>query len=552
MIRDSHENPTPTTRAGRLAAGGLAGMVAIAAGAVLGATRGVAWGIAPLALGFGGLIWLTRADRRRRDDPQARRVAAVADALVNAALLAGVLVVANVVAFRYYDRPIDFTRERSYTLESLTRAQLKALDRPVRFTAFFGQSTRASRQAERVVALLELMKAEQPKWVTYDVVNPYAGPAEFEALRARAPAVATAGGGGVVVEYGEGAKAQRRVVRNGELFAAADGPGSSFRGEDALTTAVARLREGRRPRVAYIIGHGEPSTAEADPGRPGNGLLRARLEAVGAEVVPVNLVTAALSRAETLAIVAGPKTPWQPIEVERLRKYVEGGGKALLLLDGRVATGLEPWLKSQRIVVQAEPIRDESANLRGNPTVPAAPIAAEPAHPITRPLTGQVAFLPGPTAITTPDAADADQGDPTASPAFFLLSGPESFATAGPGPGGPGPRPGPLVVGASVAGIPRPGKAPGPEDGRLVVFACPSMADNLILGVSPTNLDLLTNAVGWLRGRPDLLGIAPRTHRSLSIPPDPGLRRRLWLLPTILAFAALAGLGASTYMARRA
>ena len=552
MSMTSDEQPK-SSHAGRLAAGAALGLLAIAAGAILWATRGPAWGGGPLALGFAGLIGLTRGGRRRRNDPEARRVVAVAGAILDASLLAGVLVVANVAAFRYLDRPLDFTRERAYTLESLTRAQLKALDRPLRLTAFHGPSARSARQAERVVELLELMRAENPRWVTYDVVNPYAGPADYEALRARAPAVATAGGGGVVLEYGEGADARRRVVRNAELFAAVDEPGTSFRGEDALTTAVARLREGRRPRVAYIIGHGEPSTAETDPGRPGNGLWRSRLEAVGAEVVPVNLATEGLSTADALAIVAGPKTPWQPTEVDRLRRYVEEGGKALLLLDGRVKTGLEPWLKTQRLVLQAEPIRDEEANLRGNPGVPAAPIAALPRHPITRPLTGQVAFLPGPTAITLLDPAEADRADPTAEPAYFLLSGPTSWASPDlGGPGSPGGRPGPLVVGASVASLPRPGKAPGPEDGRLVVLACPSMADNLVLALSPTNLDLLTNAVGWLRGRPDLLGIAPRTHRALSIPPDPGLRRRLWLLPTILALTALTALGASTYMARRA
>ena len=51
------------------------------------------------------------------------------------------------------------------------------------------------------------------------------------------------------------------------------------------------------------------------------------------------------------------------------------------------------------------------------------------------------------------------------------------------------------------------------------------MAENVFQEVDPTNLDLLMNAASWLRGRPDTLGIAPKTHVALTLSVDPSSGR---------------------------
>ena len=85
----------------------------------------------------------------------------------------------------------------------------------------------------------------------------------------------------------------------------------------------------------------------------------------------------------------------------------------------------------------------------------------------------------------------------------------------------------------------------------MVVFSSPNVADNAILQIEPTNLDLLMNAVFWLKGRPELLGIAAKTHESLVFAADPGLQFRLVMVPTFMAVVVILGLGATTYIARR-
>ena len=77
------------------------------------------------------------------------------------------------------------------------------------------------------------------------------------------------------------------------------------------------------------------------------------------------------------------------------------------------------------------------------------------------------------------------------------------------------------------------------------------MAGNLLQQIEPSNLDLLMNAASWLRGRPDTLGIAAKTHVALTLTVDPLLRSRLVLVPTVTAVLLIIAMGIAVYIARR-
>ena len=75
------------------------------------------------ALGFGLVIFLIARNRRyRHASPTLRRTIDFSTAFLNASLLGGILIVANVIAFRYGGQPLDMTREGSYTLSTETTA----------------------------------------------------------------------------------------------------------------------------------------------------------------------------------------------------------------------------------------------------------------------------------------------------------------------------------------------------------------------------------------------------------------------------------------------
>ena len=115
---------------------------------------------------------------------------------------------------------------------------------------------------------------------------------------------------------------------------------------------------------------------------------------------------------------------------------------------------------------------------------------------------------------------------------------------------GPNDEAGPFDLGIAVRDRPVPGDD-RPTASRLVVFSSRYLADNATAQSAPSNLDLLMNAVGWLRGRPEYIGIPPQKHVALTINADPALRARLILVPSVLAVLLIVTLGVTTYLARR-
>ena len=88
------------------------------------------------------MIFLIARNRRyRHASPTLRRTVDFSTAFLNASLLAGILVVANVIAFRYGGEPLDLTREGTYLALDDDEAAARNLDRPVRFTLLSGRTS---------------------------------------------------------------------------------------------------------------------------------------------------------------------------------------------------------------------------------------------------------------------------------------------------------------------------------------------------------------------------------------------------------------------------
>jgi hypothetical protein len=553
----------------RVVAAAVAALLLIAAGAYIAIRISIPWSLVPFALGYGSLITLVRVNARyRHSSPILRRVLQFSDFALNGSLMAGILIVGNALAFKYGERPFDLTSERAFTLESLSRHQLKSLDRPVRFTVVYGNNRITQRQVNRVVQLLDLYREENPRFVQFDLIGAYSEPIRFEELVRKVPDVAIAArqGGGVVIEYGEGEGAQRLVVRNSEMFEFADSEGDSsrfhtnFRGEDALTSALIRIRQGKRPRVGFITGHGEPSIHETAPGKAGVGLLVNRLGAIGIDVFVHNLARDVVPAGTDAIFLIAPKTAFDPREANRLKAYVQGGGHVIVLDDGRQKTGLVDWLATFNIEFGPGLIVDPDYNFFSRKELPAAQILGDISHPVVEALRNQAVIVPlaSPLAITgggpmrkvaMPKAPNPEY---VATP--ILRTSPQSWAETEPlnrrvGFDAQKDTRGPLVVAAAVTTA---RSAKGGDLPVLVVFSSPLMAFNDYVAYDQANLDILVNALGWLRGRPDTQGLSPRRHVALTLAADPVLRQRLILLPTVLAAALVLGIGVSVFMARRA
>jgi len=550
------------------------GLLLIMAGAFVAITRGIPWSLPLFGLGFGLVLALIARHRHyRHASPSLRRTIEFSNAFLNTSLLAGVLIVLNVIVFRYAGPPLDLTRERTHSLSSLSLNQLTTLPEPVSFTLIYGRGPRAILQHDRLVQLLEAYKAANPQLIRVDSVNPN-DLTRIDDLIKRAPEVDLLHGGGVLVEYGEGDAARHFVVRNQDIFeplsreaarSSSDRFESVFNGEDEITSALIRLREGKRSKVAFTTGHGEPSTSDLNPGGPGIGNWKARLAKVGCEAIDLNLLESDVPSDVSLLIVPGPKSAFKPDEVTKLKAYALRGGPLIVLLGNSAPSGLEEFLRSFNLEFAQGLIIEPRLNYNRNPFTAFAPVGAVPSHPITRPLgTNRFVLIPNAAPIRALGLAGAGNGpsepvDRNLIPMPFLQT--SAYSWLEPDPANPRSRfdskvhqRGPFTVGIAV--VERAKSAPHPEataedKPRLVLFSSPVLADNRVQEIERTNLDLLMNAASWLRGRSDTQGIAPKTHIALTLTADPALRSRLILVPSVTAALAIIAAGIVVYVARR-
>ena len=571
------EDDREAPRAGyrdRIVAAVVVGLLLILGGAYVAIDRGIPWSLPIFALGFGLVLVLIRLNRRyRHASPSLRRTIEFAGSFLNTALLAGLLIVINVLAFRYGGRPLDLTREGTYSLSSSTLNQLTSLDRPLTFTTVFGRGPVAMHQRDRVVQLLESYHTINPRLIQVTSLDPYTDLTRLEDLVKRVPDLAMLHGGGVLIEYGEGPDAEFRVVRNQEMFEPIrpdqlrgnlDRFESVFTGEDAITSALIRLREGKKAKVAFTTGHKEPDTSDLDPRGKGIGNWKSRLTAIGCEVLDLNLLEGEIPEDLSLLMVVNPSDPFKPSEVAKLRAYVDRGGPVLLVLGNSGPTGLEDVLKSFNLEIGRGVVIDPRYRYEGNIELVLAPTRGGQSHPIVGAMDpNRFVLLPQAAPIKVygmsgRDGAATQPVDRSLVPTVILRTSPFSWAETD--RNNPRPtldrsadEPGPVTVGVAVArraGERRPGVV-DEEQPRLVLFSCATMADNILQQIAPTNLDLLMTAASWLRGRPETMGIPAKSHVALTLAVDDQLRSRLIMVPSVTAMMLILALGIIVYVARR-
>jgi hypothetical protein len=558
----------------RVVAAMVGGLLLVLAGGYLALTSRLAWSLPAFALGLGVVLSLILVNRRYRHvSPAMRRTIELAGTMLNVGLVAGILIVANVFAFRFGGHGLDFTREATFSLSSLTLNQLRALKQPVTFTVLFGNSPRAQLQHERVRQMLDLFKEANPERVSIVHLDPYREIQRYQELVKRYPDIGITEGGALLIEYGSESTAPHVVIRNNDLFEDRRGdrfPGSSvrfessFNGEDAVTTALVRLREGKRSKLALIVGHGEPPTTEIDSRNAGLGVFRSRLSALGYDVVEVNLLQESIPTDAVATAIIGPKTPFKPEEAARLKAAMDAGMPVLAVVGGPEApgekSGLEGVFQSFNLAISPSAILDPGLNFRGQPFYVFVPIlgTGQIRHPIVASLASRFVLLPRPSPIVIQTAQTANAAkvpfNQAVLPMAILRTSNQSWGetnlTAKKIERDDKDEFGPLIVGVAVTDQPQRDSQKEPKP-RLVLFSSRFLADNLFLGIEPTNLDLLVNAINWLRGQAEMGGIGPKTHTVLTLSADPSLRARLILVPTMMAVLLIIGLGLTTYMARR-
>ncbi len=278
--------------------------------------------------------------------------------------------------------------------------------------------------------------------------------------------------------------------------------------EEGITGAFLKDLKGVR-KVCFVQGSGERRLDDTQ--ETGVSAFKTLLQRDNYQADSVTLLDKTTVPSDcNVLVVAGPQADYTPNEVTAIKNYVEGGGRAMILLDppldfGRehIAqnTGLQNLLESwgvtedKDLVLEQNPI-GQLFNI--GPEIPL--ITAYNSQPIVNDLKEA-------TGLPITRSLDVKNGDKTTVDKLFSTTD-QAIATSHldtPDFEKYQDKKGPFVLGAAVTyntGKPN-------ASGRVVVIGTSSFLDNGTIGFQG-NRDLALNAINWLSSDEDLISIRPK------------------------------------------
>jgi len=259
-----------------------------------------------------------------------------------------------------------------------------------------------------------------------------------------------------------------------------------------------------------------------------------------------------LQRANALSgcavlVVAGPKVPLLPVEVDAIKAYLAAGGNALFMLDPFVRTGLESVVLEYGIVVDDDIVIDEASHFWADVSSPA--VSDYNRHQITRDLA--LSFFPGARSLS-PTA----QRVPGTSVVPLVNSSRNSWGQRNPDRVGfvkGRDVPGPATL--MVVALRRPvGPADGPASqgprSRIAVVGDSDFATNSFFHIMG-NGALFLNTVNYLGAQENLIGLQPRTADLPRVNLTNRQMKATFFLSVLLGPAVLAVAGTAVWWRQR-
>jgi len=319
--------------------------------------------------------------------------------------------------------------------------------------------------------------------------------------------------------------------------------------EEGLTNAIVRLLKGQKT-VYFIQGHGERDVDSSD--RAGYGRVKKQLENENRQVKTLVLLQKMEVPADcSLLVIAGPRNDFLAQEVETIKKYLTGGGRALFLLDpGVELTNLAKLLADWNVTLRNDLVIDENpvAQLVGaSPSMPL--ILKYGSSPIVQPLARTATLFP-----LTRSFEVGKEYKAGVSAESLCETSPDSFGVADFDPkvrevryrAGKDTK-GPLSV--AVAGTIA-GEGEKKTEGRFVAVGTSMLAVNNYLPFEG-NRDLFMNMVSWLSAEEDLISIRPKPPESQRLNMTAQQMRRVLYLGVFGLPILIIALGTSVWWRRR-
>jgi gliding motility-associatede transport system auxiliary component len=219
-------------------------------------------------------------------------------------LAAALFVVLQLLVGRHNVR-FDLTPTHAFALSATARQVAESIDKPVRITVFY--NSQQGDQRRNTADLLDQFATAAPN-LQYRLLD-----------LDRSPALANKYG---ISSYNTG------VVEMGDEVL----PLRSI-DEGEITSVLLSLSRTHPRGVCFVTGHGERDPQNADErsgySELGKALERERFTVQSLRTVPADGVPPAC----TVVVLGGPSHDFAPGEADALRRYLDGGGRVLLLVD---------------------------------------------------------------------------------------------------------------------------------------------------------------------------------------------------------------------------
>ncbi len=276
--------------------------------------------------------------------------------------------------------------------------------------------------------------------------------------------------------------------------------------ESTVSSAIQRLlRQGERWLV-FLEGHGERS-----PYREANhdfSQLATELASRGYRIENLNLTqTSSIPQNTNVLVLASPKVPLLPGEIDILRDWIENGGNLIWLADPEQAIdGLD--MLADQLAIEFLPgiIVDPNSQLMGLNRVDFALVGEYPRHPVTQNL-GSLSLFPQAQALEF-------HGEDSWQHQVFLRSDTRSWNETGELRGEvvngdhEDETQGPLNIGFTLARSHQ-NEAGELFDQRVAIVGDADFLSNRYLG-NGSNLEIGVNLLNWLSHDDQLIAISPR------------------------------------------
>ena len=399
-----------------------------------------------------------------------------------------ILGLVNVLGSRY-ERKVDLTANKQFTMSDQSIKIAEAVPQPVHITAWMSSNDSRKQDFQQ---LLDNYATRANGNLSYEFIDP-----DQRVGDARAAGITAT----PTIVYQMGDKKQQ----------------STGTTENDISTALLKLeRPGKK--IYFTTGHGERSLDGFN--QSDYSTLKQGLEKDNFSTAALTLLTARTVPDDAAEVViGGPTQPFLQEEKDALKAYLDGGGKVILLIGPGSQTDLNDLLQPYAVSISGNVIVDPIMSAPQDPRIVA--VTSYGSHPITKDLSQQLTFFPLATSINVPAASQT-----TPSVVALAKSSDQSWGSANlqqPQRQDSDPK-GPLTLAVAVdrggsSGASSTSSSSGTNSSRIVIFGSPDLVSNTALQQVPGNQTLFLNAADWVAQQDNLINIRPpdTTPRTMAL-----------------------------------